>query len=341
MKFLRFSLIFLLPAVMGLAVSCHKDRASASGSSLTGTLSYNFPEYVQYGDVIHVSPSGVYREDESDTLLSLRWINPFSSVSDTVRVEADPDTMGNDFYFTVDRDTIGTFSLSVYVWASGYSSKSKTVSFTVVNPTPDKGSLRGYGFMDELSTFTDTRDSRSYPYTTVGGKDWFVSNLAYEGTGTSYEEHSVLAPVFGQYYTWDEAGTACPAGWSLPADADFVALAKAAGANVSDDGSVPSGVGTLMGNITYNGDKLWEFWPGVNITNSSRFSAIPVGYAMVDETGTKFIGFNDYAMFWTADATDAFTAKARYIYVDKPEFFVGSFGKSSVMASVRCVRDHE
>ena len=32
--------------------------------------------------------------------------------------------------------------------------------------------------------------------------------------------------IFGKYYTWTEAQTACPEGWELPSDADFVELAR-------------------------------------------------------------------------------------------------------------------
>ena len=338
MKFLRISRILLPAAVLLALASCHKERSSSSTPYVGGSLTYDMPSYVQYGDVIHIVPRGVYREDSSDTLLSVRWINPFTSVSDTVRLESDPASVDKAFDFVVDVDTVGTFSIAVYAWAEGYSAKSLTKSFTIIDNELDNGSLTGYGFLDAIGTFTDARDGKPYYFNTVDGTDWMISNLAYEGAGMAYKDESTLSTLFGQYYTWDEATAACPAGWHLPSDADFVALAKAFGAKVSADGSITEGSGALMGDIYFNGDKMWEFWPSVKITNSSKFSAIPAGYAVVDENGAEFTGFNDFAIFWTADADGALMGRARYIYVDKPDIFASVLGKNSVRASVRCVR---
>lgn len=92
-----------------------------------------------------------------------------------------------------------------------------------------------------------------------------------------------------------------------------------------------------MVDATFNGSKMWEFWPAVKINNATRFSAIPVGYMVEDGHSTSFKGMNNYAMFWTSDNSGDM-AVARYIYVDKPVLYEGEFGKGSMRASVRCVR---
>ena len=94
----------------------------------------------------------------------------------------------------------------------------------------------------------------------------------------------------------------------------------------------------MMVDASFNGNKMWEFWPAVNITNSSRFSAIPVGYYQVDGSKSEHKNFSKYALFWTSDTDADGLGIARYIYHDQPALFKSSFGKGSVMASVRCVR---
>ena len=94
----------------------------------------------------------------------------------------------------------------------------------------------------------------------------------------------------------------------------------------------------MMVNASFNGNRMWEFWPEVKITNSSRFSAIPAGYAVVEGDQSTFKGFDNYAFFWTSDTVSADMAVARYIYVDKPEVYAGEFGKNSIRATVRCVK---
>lgn len=307
--------------------------------SLSGTLKVDFPEYVLAGEEINVLPTGFYRNDETDTLLTLYWVHPISGARDTVRTETDPDTIGNDFIFEVPTDTVGKFTLSIYVAAEGYSLRSTVVSFTILNTELDEGSLRGYGFLDELNTFEDTRDSYRYYYTTAAdGHDWMISNLAWNGAGDAFSGEEALSRIYGRYYTWNEAVNACPEGWHLPSDADIINLALAYGGTSSDGVSVESGAGALMGNIYMNGSRMWEFWPDVRITNASRLSLIPAGLAKLNNGKALYGGLNDYAFLWTSDEVDGVSAKARYIYMDKPAVFVDAFGKESVRASVRCMR---
>ena len=183
-----------------------------------------------------------------------------------------------------------------------------------------------------MPTFTDPRDNQKYYYNTVAGKDWMIQNLAWNGSGIAYNEAEAMSPIFGRFYTWTEANTACPAGWHLPSSAEFKALAEAGG------GTEDKAAGSMMVDASFNGNKMWEFWPDVRITNTSRFSAIPAGYAVIENSKSVFKNLNKYAMFWTSDSIDADMAVARYIYEDKPVLFGGEFGKESIRASVRCIR---
>ena len=335
MKFLRSFIILLMAAAAVSLVSCKDDDDSSSSTKeyLTGNIIFDFPAYVQYGDIIHVVPSAVYKGSEkTDSLVAYRWVDPFSGVADTLRKEGDPAGKTKEFDFTMSKDTLGNFSLIVSAWADGYYEKTTSAAFTAVNPTLGTGSLKGYDFLPSVKSFTDARDGQKYYYNTVGGKDWMIQNLAWAGAGVAYNDADVMSYIFGRYYTWTEATTACPAGWHLPSSAEFKTLAEAGG------GKEDVAAGSLMVDATFNGSKMWEFWPDVKITNTSRFSAIPVGYASIEDDQPEFKGFEKYAMFWTSDSVNSDMAVVRYLYVDKTVLFGGEFGKNSIRTSVRCVK---
>lgn len=334
MKYLRFLTIFCLTAVLAFSVSCKKDDDDSNTKQyLSGTIEFDFPSYVRYGDVIHVSPTGVYKgDDKADSLVGYRWVNPFTEKTDTLRRESDPASKGKEFDFVISKDSLATFTLILSAWADGYYEKTANATFTIVNPILGTGSLKGYDFLASIPSFTDSRDGQKYYYNTVGGKDWMIQNLAWNGAGIAYKDDEAISDVFGRFYTWSEAASACPSGWHLPSNAEFKALAEAVA------GKEDNAAGALMVDATFNGDRLWEFWPDVKITNQSRFSAIPLGYAMVEGASASFRAYKEYAMFWTADASGADMGIARYIYVDKPAFFSGEYGKESLRANVRCVR---
>ena len=332
MKFLRYFIIVAAAVCAIAAVSCKKEEETTSKEYLNGTLTFEFPSYLRYGDVVHVVPKGGYKKDESDTLFTCYWTNPLTGKNDTVRFESDPASKSREFDFEVTVDSLSNFTITVSIIAEGYYAKSATAGFTIINPALGTGSLKGYDFLPSASTFTDARDGMKYYYNTVGGKDWMIQNLAWNGKGMAFDDSEALNDIFGRFYTWTEAASACPAGWHLPSNAEFKALAEAVA------GKEDNAAGALMVDATFNGDKLWEFWPAVKITNSSRFSALPLGYAVIEGEKTVFRSYKSYAMFWTADASGADMGVARYIYVDKPAFFSGEYGKESLRANVRCVR---
>ena len=333
MKFLRNFIILGLAFCAIAAVSCKKDEETTTKSYLSGTIKFEMPSYVKYGDVIHIVPTGVYKGDnEADSLVTYKWTNPFTDKEEILRDESDPADKGTAFDFTISKDTLTTLTLIISATAEGYYEKTASASFTIINSTLGTGSLKGYDFLASVPSFTDSRDGLKYYYNNVGGKDWMIQNLAWAGAGIAYGNAEPLSDLLGRFYTWTEASAACPAGWHLPSNAEYKALAEAVA------GKEDIAAGALMVDASLNGDKLWEFWPDVKISNTSRFSAIPLGYAVIEGESSIFRSYKEYAMFWTADASGADMGVARYIYVDKPAFFSGEFGKESLRANVRCVR---
>jgi uncharacterized protein (TIGR02145 family) len=78
--------------------------------------------------------------------------------------------------------------------------------------------------------FTDGRDGERYPTVAIADRVWMARNLAHAAGGTwCYGDDAADCAVNGRLYPWDAARTACPAGWRLASDDDWIALEVALG----------------------------------------------------------------------------------------------------------------
>ena len=325
---LKNILLILSAASLVVLPSCHKkDKDTESDPSLSGTLSFSIPVFVKTGEVLTVTPKGASNPTTGN--VGYYWYTSWNSTRDTVKTEYG----SGDGSWTLSAPlATGTYSVYVTAFATDYTSLYATKQIIVVDPSLE-GSLKGAGY-ETSSSMVDPRDAGVYYLATAGEKVWMRNNLYYSGSGVSYESSSAMDPIVGRLYNWEEAISACPDGWHLPTDEEFATMAGASGEILS------SVAGSLMADAYFNGDKLWTFWPDVKITNSTKFSAIPVGYAIDQEGNVKYMGSGQYATFWTAsDSGD--TAMYRYIYVDKKDIYLGHGDKESFRASVRCVKDDD
>ena len=332
MKLNRWLVPVLLAAAAVLA-GCKKE-SEKEYKSMDGGLSLSMPAYVL---------PGYTKTFDLDTLTTLSradggkigysFTNPDTGKPDTL-VTADG-TVRHKTYTVTAPDKLGTFTLRLSAFAdpdSDYLGASESVSFTVVRPGVGSQSSITHFDLTPIS-LTDSRDGRVYYTTQAGGHDWMRQNLAWEGAGMPYLDCPAMTDVFGRYYTWEEAQTACPEGWRLPTDADWVALAGGAEAGRDISGLA----GKLMGDLYFNGTKMWEYWPAVKITDETFLSVMPTGFATVGEGTGTFQGLYTYAAFWTADESEGLGV-CRYIYHDKDILYRGRMSKTDFAASVRCVR---
>jgi uncharacterized protein (TIGR02145 family) len=76
--------------------------------------------------------------------------------------------------------------------------------------------------------FTDKRDGNIYKTISVSGVTWMSENLNYKPKdGASYFDNDANnGPAYGILYDWKTAMNVCPAGWHLPAGADFQVLSN-------------------------------------------------------------------------------------------------------------------
>lgn len=326
----RKTIFTTLAAFMAVAclVACHDDDDTTETDYVDGSVSFDFPSYVLQGYTQEVTASGAYLEDDDDTPVYYRWNASWNDVGyDTTDV----------YSAVIPDDTLGTFTLACYAFALDYTSINKSQSVTIVNDGLD-GSLTETGIADSDSCFTDTRDGTTYYTTTIDTLSWMRNNLAWDGSGTPYEDAEAMRKISGHYYNWEEAVGACPEGWRLPTDAEFAAMATAVTGTAHEAGQIFAGAaGALMADAYFNGTRLWEYWPDVKVTNASKLSMLPFGYA-IDGGGTKFEGAYSFAAFWTADEVDADRGLYRYISSSYTDVYCNAGDKASFRANVRCVR---
>jgi uncharacterized protein (TIGR02145 family) len=167
-------------------------------------------------------------------------------------------------------------------------------------------------------TFTDPRDGRTYHTVTIAGQTWMAENLAwlpsvdrvgtglfeeecryvygYSGTDAAEAKKNISIEKYGALYNWKAALSACPAGWHLPSDQEWIALEKTLGMTGDEallrDWRSSGSAGTKL--------KAAAGWILGNGTDSCGFAALPAGcrgYAGFESQG-------HCAYFWTASTID-------------------------------------
>lgn len=328
---MRISRFIMLTCIAALALaSCKKDD-DTTYSYLDGYPEFSLPTYGVPGDTFTFTAKGVTAED--DTKVEYYWYaNPFQTGKDTTAT-----------YTVTLTDSLCTVTVYCVAFAEGYYTSSTSHSITVLRPGKNNGSISGLAFDEGKDfVFTDPRDSREYWCTTIGGTDWFKENLVYNGSGTPLDNCEAASDVFGRFYTWDEALSACPEGWRLSSLDDWAEAAKAlTGEKPDPNERFLSVAGGFMGDMYFNGNKMWEYWPKVKITNQLGLSMMPLGYAVKQERYARFNSMYEYAAFWTSDEKDGGQAFYRYFYDESPDLFLGHSDKASFAANVRCVRAHQ
>ncbi|NLU39477.1 MAG: hypothetical protein GXX78_11385, partial [Bacteroidales bacterium] len=176
------------------------------------------------------------------------------------------------------------------------------------------------------ASFTDPRDGNTYLTVSIGNQIWMAENLKYlpnvvgptvwsdevpyfyvydyYGNNVAEAKATDNYATYGVLYNWPAAMAgssssktnpsniqgACPSGWHMPSDAEWVQLI------------------TYLGGDSIAGDKLKEsaskLWYGQNegATNETGFSALPGGERRLDET---FIHIGSYGKWWSTTTSQA------------------------------------
>lgn len=351
MSLRKLNSMLMIAAIALAAVSCKDDEEEVEVVYVNGSLRFELPEFILPNETVTIVPKGLSHPDGGE--IGYCWkVTPSMSTYDTTRFENGLDAAGDPtegIFIHSFPDSLKTYTVYCYGFASGYASSSYNLKTTVVSPGPEKSITNtGIKFFDPNVEIDGIR----HYYTTIGGKDWLRQDLAYTEKGVPFRNGKAMNGVFGLYYSYEEALEACPEGWTLPTDEDWTNLGKALNGNTGSDNpysTIPGVAAKLMADAYFNGIRMWEYWPSVGkITNESKMSMIPSGYALLGEqdsngnyTQARFKGVYEYSVYWTADkvADEEGMAYYRYIYCDQPDMMIGKGDTKTFGAAVRCVRD--
>lgn len=110
--------------------------------------------------------------------------------------------------------------------------------------------------------FVDPRDSERYGTVVIGDKVWMTRNLNFTSPNSvCYDNKSENCEKLGRLYIFEEAMTACPAGWSLPSPEDVDALHKILGKRIDRMAAKHE----------------WQVKKADKITNESGLTILPAG----------------------------------------------------------------
>lgn len=331
---MKFKTIIAAAAILLVSIcSCKKEEPT--NDYFSGEITLPFPEYVNagYTKTFSIDTLTVLKKTDGSKEGIGYYYTDVDLKRDTLKT-ADGAVLKRTFTVTAP-SSLETHHFSFSGYAAGYYGSAATAYFTVVS----EDSITGMEHAVDDPSFTDPRDGRKY-YTAEGcGLEWMASNLTWKGAGFPYLDCPAMTPIFGNYYTWEEAQTVCPEGWRLPTDAEWTALAVQYGGEASAEPfmDIKGAAGKLMAIAQFNNETLWEYWPQVGIDNASGLTVLPFGYAMTGEGSHKFDGYQKYAAFWTADQEGGYGVY-RLFYDNQNMIFTGRGSKTDFAASVRCVR---
>ena len=191
-----------------------------------------------------------------------------------------------------------------------------------------------------------------YPTIVIGKQEWMVlnlktttyndgtpipnvtdaatwANLDLSGAYAWYDNDAVAnEALYGALYNWYavDTGKLCPAGWAMPSQDNWGALADALGGDVGAGGPMKE-PGTVH----------WQA-PNAGATNLSGFTALPGGRRYIDGS---FDSKGQAALWWTSeDVLISLPADARFADVSSELPSAGTSGEAQVTNghSIRCFR---
>jgi len=168
----------------------------------------------------------------------------------------------------------------------------------------------------------DTRDGRSYPAVAIGGQVWLARNVSFPTEPSwCYEDQPGDCEANGRLYPWAKAGEACPGGWHVPSDDEWIELERRIG--ISKDS-------LYTDNFRGRGAAARLLEDG-----DLGFDARLSGYR---EPDGAYEHRGALAAFWSSTEADRKTAWSREFQSNDGGMARMAISKESAV-SIRCVRD--
>lgn len=327
---MNFRKLLYIAVLTLAAVACKKDEEYTPTPTLNGSLRIEgLPEFIAPGEKVTLTSYGVTHPEGGEIVYTWK-VSPSQTKYDTL------DVFSHTF-----SDTLRTYNVYCNANAKGYATMS-AVSYTTTVAPGYNGSIQGVSYKKIADDSTYVRHMPYY-YRQIGTQTWTLNNMAVR-SGVPFRNAEVMSEVFGRFYNFDEAKAACDSldtdsqNWELPSMQDWATLEAYINGETGEGKAFGKSIASaMMGNITFNGTLMWDYWPAVGeIRNSTGFSAIPAGYS--NNEANSFDGEFEYAAFWTSDKVTETEAYYKYLIYDQPGIFTGKGNRESFGASVRCIR---
>ena len=144
MSLRKLNSLLMMAAIVLAAVSCKKDEEDIEVVYVNGKLTFELPEFISPGETVAMVPKGLSHPDGGK--IGYCWkVTPSMTVYDTTRFENGIDAAGapSDGTFTHRfSDSLQTFTVYCYGFATGYTSTSYNLKTTAVSPGPEN-SIKG------------------------------------------------------------------------------------------------------------------------------------------------------------------------------------------------------
>ena len=186
------------------------------------------------------------------------------------------------------------------------------------------------------TSFKDPRDGQVYGIKKIGNLTWMKENLRFDMPDDSwcFDDDEGNCAKLGRLYTFEAAIEACPDGWRLPEDNDWMDLEKALG--MPQTHLMIDGYSTNRGNG--EGNKL-------KVGGSSGLEFKISGFAYINNGEAEFKGIDDddrpRSYFWTATnraVNNQTVAYRRRIEAKNGYIFRFRNPTEGYAVSVRCVQ---
>lgn len=144
----------------------------------------------------------------------------------------------------------------------------------------------------KYGTMQDSRDGKQYKTVVIGNKTWMAENLNFSQSADGsivldstfcYDDIPANCEKYGRLYQEDDASKACPEGWRVPTEDDWIELSNTVKAEYVVDNL----------NSPLRAVGAWE--DNLAATNASGFSALPAGFR--NKSG-QFDGEGKKTCFW-------------------------------------------
>ena len=168
--------------------------------------------------------------------------------------------------------------------------------------------------------FTDERDGQVYKWVKIGTQTWMAQNLNYKTAAHSWtyntDDHNNL---YGRLYSFDVLLQACPKGWHVPTDTEWMQLEKYLGLKYDEAG--------LLGSRGDIADKLLP-------DNNNDFNILYGGWY----NNNNFTEIGISAHFWTSTGYGQPIA-IRVFKKGKQGIYRNTINREAGL-SLRCVKDY-